>query len=183
MWCCDINLWFDKQQGRKSIQHEHADGRNCWGAGRSVHWTQSSKRHTTEFDYLGRLYWTGPDQVRFSLFWMFKIFTSSWLADNVVGLEDRKSCEKYCGQLLRQGFIEQNFKKNSFTAQCYYTLNEAKLQSLGHLHQNTMKRGVLTPIDINMPAMDDTQITKKKSGNMSKIRRLFCLSSNQRKKF
>jgi segment polarity protein dishevelled len=40
----------------------------------------------------------------------------NWLADNVEGLEDRKNCEKYSGELLRHGFIEQKFKKNSFTA-------------------------------------------------------------------
>lgn len=102
----------------------------------------------------------------------------NWLADNVEGLEDRKNCEKYSGELLRKGFIEQKFKKNSFTAFCYYTINENKIRP--H-HVNTMKRNVLTPIDFNRPTLDDTQPLeeKHKCNNFCKIKRFMCL--HQRK--
>lgn len=107
----------------------------------------------------------------------------NWLADNVVGLEDRKSCEKYSGELLRNGFIEQKFNRNSFTAQCYYTINESKIRSMGQLSQmNTMKRGVLTPIDItNRPMLDDTAVLEQahKCGKFCKLKRFMCL--HQRK--
>ena len=95
----------------------------------------------------------------------------SWLADNVEGLEDRKNCEKYSGELLRKGFIEQKFKKNSFTAYSYYTINENKLHSLSQ-QMNTMKRGVLTPVDFNKPALDDTLILEQqhKCGKFCKMR-------------
>lgn len=107
----------------------------------------------------------------------------NWLADNVVGLQDRKSCEKYSGDLLRSGFIEQKFNRNSFTAQCYYTFNEDKLQALNQMGQrNTMKRCALTPIDINnKPALDDTMTLdhKHKCGKICKLKRFICLHQHK----
>ncbi|KAI6172242.1 CBN-DSH-2 protein [Aphelenchoides besseyi] len=83
----------------------------------------------------------------------------SWLADHVTGLDDRKRCEGYANELVRRKFIVPAIKKDSFTAFCYYTINESKIAG------NTMRRGVCTPLDLNIPTIDDTlpeHICKKK---------------------
>jgi hypothetical protein len=95
----------------------------------------------------------------------------NWLADNVMGLEDRRACERYSSLLLRNNFIKPAFKKDAFTAFCYYTLNEAKVSAIP-AHVNTMKRGVLMPID-NQQEMNKTPGHKCKAS--CTIKRLFCL--------
>ncbi|KAI6242981.1 hypothetical protein M3Y99_00208800 [Aphelenchoides fujianensis] len=92
----------------------------------------------------------------------------NWLADHVIGLNDKKSCEKYANELLRRKFIIPVMPKNHFAAVSYYTINQAKIAA------NTMRRGVCTPLDLNAPAMDDTLVGHKCTKACA-IKRLFCM--------
>ncbi|KAI6228338.1 CBN-DSH-2 protein [Aphelenchoides besseyi] len=98
----------------------------------------------------------------------------NWLADHVTGLDDRKRCEGYANELVRRKFIVPAIKKDSFTAFCYYTINESKIAG------NTMRRGVCTPLDLNIPTVDDTlpqHVCKKKC----MITRLLCIHQSKKK--
>ena len=106
----------------------------------------------------------------------------AWLGEHVVSLDERKRGEAYASEMLRRGFLTPYVRKNSFTPQSYYTINEEKLAA------NTMRRGVLTPLDINAAdgggaaaaatqMLDDSiaAAAAHKCSRACAIKRFFCL--------
>ena len=89
----------------------------------------------------------------------------------MVGLDDRRRCETYAGELLKRGFISQALRRNAFTPHTYYTINDAKLAA------STMRRGVLAPLDANAPAPFDATADAlgRKRSKAGALARLFCL--------
>lgn len=47
----------------------------------------------------------------------------AWLEQNIAGLENKKDCETYASDLLKELFIYPVITKKEFTNQCYYAFN------------------------------------------------------------